>query len=205
MTDIQKASRYTRREVEDILTSRYLRQMFDLDTITGHLVRRPQEPDDYFSDHACKMLCARDVGKVVGSPMKDGYLRTQILGHKWLVHRLIWRMCTGQWPLHEIDHIDGNTANNALNNLRATTHAENDRNAARRKDNTSGVTGVWWDESAGKWFAYIRYNTQLIRLGKFVDFSAAVAARREAEEMYGFHDNHGTRPKSVPPAIKRAQ
>jgi hypothetical protein len=40
------------------------------------------------------------------------------------------------------DHRDGNTLNNIERNLRRATSAQNNQNAKRRKDNTSGFKGV---------------------------------------------------------------
>lgn len=192
-TEVKKFGRYTRAEVESILTPEYLRVLFSYDEHTGVFTRRMQVPDAHYSEHACKMLNARDAGKPVGSLDAFGYLKTQILGHKFLLHRIAWRWLTGEWPDAEIDHIDGNPSNNAADNLRAVSHTHNVRNAARRSDNTSGVTGVWWDSRAGRWLSYLRYNKKLLRLGLYEDFNTAVEARKQAEEIYGFHENHGAR------------
>ena len=52
-------------------------------------------------------------------------------------------------------------------------------------NNKSGVTGVSFDKSKGKWLAIIHKNHKTYRLGLFVDFEDAVAARRAAEkELY---------------------
>lgn len=192
-TEVKKFGRHTRAEVESALTPEYLRVLFDYDEHTGVFIRRTQSPDSYYGEHACRMLNARDAGKPVGTEDSFGYLKTQILGHKFLLHRLAWRWTTGEWPTDEIDHIDGDPANNAAANLRAVPHAQNVRNAARRSDNLSGVTGVWWDARANKWLSYLRYNKKLLRLGQYADFNTAVEARKQAEEIYGFHENHGTR------------
>lgn len=49
------------------------------------------------------------------------------LGRKhFLVHRVVWEAFNGPIPEgYDIDHIDGNPHNNALNNLQAITHQEN--------------------------------------------------------------------------------
>lgn len=50
--------------------------------------------------------------------------------------------------------------------------------------NTSGQNGVVWDRSKNKWAARICINKKHIHLGRFDEFSDAVAARREAEIHY---------------------
>ena len=55
-----------------------------------------------------------------------------------------------------------------------------------RSTNTSGVTGVWYDESRGKWTAEIMFQRRKYFLGRFDEKNNAVTARKEAEEhIYG--------------------
>ena len=45
------------------------------------------------------------------------------LNRKFLVHRVVWECFNGEIPKNmDIDHIDGNGCNNALNNLQLLTH-----------------------------------------------------------------------------------
>lgn len=41
-----------------------------------------------------------------------------------------------------IDHINGNTTDNRIENIRITSQSYNARNARKKKNNTSGVTGI---------------------------------------------------------------
>lgn len=50
-----------------------------------------------------------------------------------------------------------------------------------RKNNTSGVPGVEWQKQREKWRASICFKGKRYYLGSFVNFSEAVAARKEAE------------------------
>lgn len=52
------------------------------------------------------------------------------------------------------------------------------------KSNTSGVVGVTYSASRGKWCASIALNGKSIHLGRFNDLSAAAEARRNAEKQY---------------------
>lgn len=51
-------------------------------------------------------------------------------------------------------------------------------------DNTSGVTGVYWDKTRNNWFSCIQANNKTINLGRFINFNDAVKARKEAEKIY---------------------
>lgn len=62
---------------------------------------------------------------------------------QWLVHRIIWVMHNAYLDdQYEIDHKDGNALNNKIDNLRKIPKAKNRRNSSKRKDNTSGYTGI---------------------------------------------------------------
>lgn len=50
------------------------------------------------------------------------------------------------------------------------------------KSNTSGITGVTWDKSKGKWMAQVVFKGKSYYLGRYEDKEEAVKARKEAEE-----------------------
>jgi len=90
-----------------------------------------------------------------------------------------------------IDHIDHNSLNDRIGNLRHTSQGENNRNAKRHKTNTSGVTGVSWDGRRQMWKGYIYAEGKQEYLGRFDKLEDAIAARRAAEIEYNYHKNHG--------------
>lgn len=54
------------------------------------------------------------------------------------------------------------------------------------KANKSGVVGVNWDKTRGKWMASIRFKGHRYNLGRFSDFEEACKARKKAEkELFG--------------------
>jgi hypothetical protein len=75
--------------------------------------------------------------------------------------------------------------------LRDVSNQENQRNKSRQSRNTSGVTGVHWHKRDKKWIARIKVDKKDLYIGMFDTFEEAVAARKEAEIKYGFHENHG--------------
>lgn len=82
------------------------------------------------------------------------------------------------------DHIDGDPRNCRRENLRPATAQENTRNRGLRSDNTSGMTGVYWNKKLRKWCASIGIGDKVIHLGVFVDKQDAIEARLFAEEKY---------------------
>ncbi|ABK00179.2 HNH endonuclease [Xanthomonas phage Xop411] len=123
-------------------------------------------------------------GSVAGYPNSDGHLQVRVHGKKYLAHRLAWLLHTGSWPSKQIDHINGQKDDNRIDNLRECSNAENQQNAGKRSDNTSGVQGVGWHKQAGKWRARIKVNGKQINLGLFHTLAEAAAARAAAKQQY---------------------
>jgi hypothetical protein len=121
----------------------------------------------------------------------NGYRVLTIFGKRYRAHRVIWLLVYGEFPLEEIDHINGNKIDNSLKNLRCVTSHENNKNAKRPHTNRSGVVGVSLLKKTGEWYASVSVNHKTISLGSFKTLGEAAVARKAAEIKYGFHDNHG--------------
>ena len=120
----------------------------------------------------------------------NGYYSVCVLGKQCYLHRLAWLYTYGTEPEY-IDHINGNKIDNRIENLRSITKKENHKNSVRFKNNTSGVSGVYWNKKNKKWIANICVDKKTIYLGSHLNKIDAVASRKEAEIKYGFHVNHG--------------
>jgi len=133
-------------------------------------------------------------GSVCGTRMKAGHLRVRFDGKKQLVHRLVWVLeHNSDIPKGlEIDHINHDSSDNRIANLRLVTSRENGMNKSKLSRNKSGATGVSLRASTNKWRARIKVDYKNINLGSFTEFHEAVNARKNAEVLYGFHKNHGT-------------
>jgi hypothetical protein len=85
-----------------------------------------------------------------------------------------------------VDHINGDTLDNRLSNLRICTMAENLRNATVSKRNKSGYKGVSWDKKSNKWRADIHYDGKLHSLGRYTNvINAAIAYDQAARKHFG--------------------
>lgn len=90
-----------------------------------------------------------------------------------------------------VDHIDRNKLNNRKENLRACTLRENRFNKSKRSDNTSGFTGVAWNQRAKMWQSYIAKDHKMIHLGSYKSYADAVWARYNAEvKHFGTYAPH---------------
>jgi len=65
------------------------------------------------------------------------------------------------------------------------------RNRRVSGNNTSGTMGVTYIQDRGRWRATIRVNGVTKYLGKYHSKEDAIAARKAAERIYNYHENHG--------------
>jgi hypothetical protein len=131
-------------------------------------------------------------GKHAGGMTSTGYWVVNIRCVHHSAHHIVWRVANGYWP-SELDHIDGDRLNNRLSNLREVTRTENQRNRGVSPSHPTGVFGVTFNKKAQKWRAVIAGRSVRKHLGLFTSFEDAVAARRAAEVLCGYHPNHGQR------------
>ena len=97
-----------------------------------------------------------------------------------LMHRVIMKT-----PSNKVtDHINRNKLDNRIINLRICTSSENGKNLGIKKNNTSGVPGVWYNNKNDKWCAEIKLNYNKIWLGTYSNFDDAVEIRKQAEIKY---------------------
>jgi hypothetical protein len=124
-------------------------------------------------------------GSVAGTVRPDGYLKLNIDGKPYFLHRLAWFYVHGVWPAETIDHIDLNKANNAISNLREATYHEN---ACNKESNgsASGYKGVGWHICSKKWQVRIKAYGKTKFVGLFDTPEQAYLAYCEAA-----NDLHG--------------
>lgn len=127
----------------------------------------------------------------VGAQGPRKYRRIRIDGTCYAAHRLAILYVTGAMPPNQVDHKDGNGLNNAYENLRLATQAENLRNRRLSKNNTTGIHGVIWSRSENAWRVSIGANKRTVKLGRFASFFEACATRKSAELKFGYFPNHG--------------
>lgn len=97
--------------------------------------------------------------------------------HKYVnlkAHRVVWFLHHGTVP-DCIDHIDGNRSNNRIENLRATTRADNSTNQVGK-----GYTLA----KDGKYVAQITVRGKCLVLGRFSTPERARAEYLRAKRMY---------------------
>lgn len=169
----------------------YLRQCVSYSPDTGRFVFLERPRWMFKSDHVWKQWNGKNAGKeaFVCQVRTRGYIKGKLDGQTYYAHRLAYYMGTGELPI-EVDHINGDVADNRLANLRSVTRKINNRNRAHSVRHKNPAMGVGVTET-GRFRASIKFDGIVRLLGTYDTLAEAVAARRGAERLLGFHKNHG--------------
>lgn len=119
-------------------------------------------------------------GDVAGRIGNKGYVIVQVDGRGYHAHRVVWMLKNGEFPTIHLDHIDGDRANNRIENLRKVTNAQNQQNLKKaRSHSRSGILGV--SAHREKWRAQIVVDGKAKHLGRFSTKEEAGAAYLKAK------------------------
>lgn len=164
-----------------MLTASRARDLLSYDPETGCLWWKPRAREAFSCDGAFNVHKSH-AGKLTAQGVScGGYRRVAIDGHRYLAHRVIWLMMTGEWPCDLIDHVNLDRSDNAWRNLRLATKQENAQNiAGAHKDSRSGVLGAYM-HSSGRWHARIRAYGRTHSLGYFETAADAAEAYARAK------------------------
>jgi hypothetical protein len=124
--------------------------------------------------------------KPVGSFTDEGYVVVGFNKKSQFAHRVIFLMFNGYLP-NCIDHIDGNRANNRIENLRPANANTNAYNQAPRKNTASNLKNVTWHKVSKKWQVKMAVNGHIKYFGLYNDIEYA---KFVAETMR--HKYHGS-------------
>jgi hypothetical protein len=114
-----------------------------------------------------------------------GYLRFHHRGQMFMGHRVIWFLHYGEWPPQEIDHIDGDSTNNRIENLRLSDRTQNNQNKRPYKNNKTGYKGVSITKK-GNYLSQIAKDKKNYWLGEYnCPIEAARAYDRKAIDLHG--------------------
>lgn len=132
------------------------------------------------TDH---LITVSAIGKYKQIQVRDAHGKSR----PYQLHRLLG-ICfiENDDPLNKkfVDHIDGNSLNNDISNLRWVTHLENMTNTRKRKRGTSKFQGVY--HQSNRWTANIVRNGIKYYLGSFkTEEEASQAYERKKEELDG--------------------
>ena len=132
----------------------------------------------------------RRVDTPAGSINKvSGYRRITFKSYPYYSHRLIYFWHTGEWP-DVIDHINGDRADNRIENLRAVSQLANTHGARKpMKRSDDGLPGTTYSKRTERWIAQITVRGKYRYLGSYKTTEAAhaayLAAKAELRQKLG--------------------
>ena len=164
------------------LTQEYLKECLDYNLKTGEFVWKERPINHFKTERVCNIWNTRFKNKKAGSKHSNGYSCITIDYKTYLSHRIAFLYVEGYIPENEVDHMNRNRSDNRWKNLRKVSTSCNSQNCSVSKNNTTGVTGVYYDKSRCKWLVNIKINYKDKYLGRFDDFNDAVIARYNEEK-----------------------
>jgi hypothetical protein len=175
----------------------FIRECVDYNPDTGIFTWRTR-PRHHFPDQRTHTRWNNIwAGKIAGSPTRDrsNYWNLRFSGIFYKAHRVAWAMVYGKPVPKMIDHIDRDTQNNRIANLRAVNiyqSAQNRRGTTR--STSSGVKGIDYRQRGNctQFCVNIAANGKRYWIGSYRTLGEAVIARQAAaERLHGEFVEHG--------------
>jgi hypothetical protein len=160
-----------------MITQERLKKIFSYDPETGIFTRR------FKTSNSSKL-------GVVTTQDSAGYIQFSVDAISKRAHQWAFLYMENYIP-DQVDHDNRNKSDNRWCNLKPSNDKLNRKNMPKRKDNLSGVTGVYFDNYYQCWRAVIYDDTKRRSLGTFVLKSHAIAAREKELAKLNYHPNHG--------------
>jgi hypothetical protein len=169
-------------ETENAIGKEFCRECFEYKDGALHWRERPRH--HFKRDLDWLGFNRKLAGKPAGRHAQDGYITIKFrLGQgsngslHLSAHRVVWMLCTGEWPQFTIDHMNRVRNDNRIENLRDVPMDENLRNNG--KDVGTGLRGV--RRKHGKFGATVKVGINTIHLGSFDTPEEALGVRERAE------------------------
>lgn len=182
-------------KVKDLPSAEFLHECFRYDPESGELFWK-ERPEHHFKNRFAMLAWnPKFAGKKSGcvtqlkKPHGNFYTIVNIGGHKsCLTHRIIYVMHFGRIPDGmQVDHRDGNTLNNRIDNLRVATNQQNNFNKgeySKRRTRKEGLPKGVQRCGGKKFYARIKVSYKMINLGGFQTPEEAERAYIAAYQFY---------------------
>jgi len=163
------------------LTAAQVRELLAYDPDTGAFTWK-RRPVRQYRD---KGLNTRYAGKPTGRANASGHIVIGVMLKLYYAHRLAWLIMTGEWPEKDIDHIDGDPANNVWSNLRTVTKAQNNRAFSKDRKRVRDLPRGVYPNGSG-YTSHTTHKGKFHYIGQFrTPEEAHRAFRRKRNELCG--------------------
>lgn len=166
-------------ETEEIL--RYCQHIFRWDDDANQLIRLVRTTNGV------------RIGDIAGNKRSDGRVELKIKNRSYLRYRVVFAMTHGRWPKNTVDHIDLDSSNDRINNLREATYDEQQQNRKPMKSKL-GLYGVK-QHGPCRFESYLKVNGKRHYFGIFPDAHMAHAVAKHWKGI--LHKFHPASPKAI--------
>lgn len=175
-----------------MITQKLVQELFYYDKDVGHLFTK-----------LCRLGSNKQIYSRIGTVHSLGYRVVSVNGQIYKEHIIVWLYVYGSLPNKDIDHINGNKADNRLINLREASRSDNICNAKLRIDSKTGIKGICYKYKRGQLLGYhakvekngdIRQSFfSIVKYGNLVKAleEAIVWVQTTREHLHGDFCNHG--------------
>lgn len=123
------------------------------------------------------------IGSMAGNINARGYCDIGYDNKRYLRHRIVWEMFNGEIPDGMVvRHLNDVKGDDRIENLAIGTYRDNCldriRNKLIRKDNTTGIAGVYWRKRINRFVVYVN---DCEYVGCYTTMLDAAAARKSWE------------------------
>lgn len=183
--------------IKPLPSAEHLRELLNYNPQTGALTWKSRAVECFReigkrpAEYLHQSWNTKYAGKAAGSVRRDGYATVVIDGEHYKLHRVIWKIATGEEP-QQIDHINRDQGDNRFENLRDVAPKINSRNRGMWSHNTSGVTGIEFHSRDEVWTAKLGLHGKQIYLGSFKTRDEAIAARLASEVVRDHFESRET-------------
>ncbi len=174
----------------------FIRESFDFNFLTGIITWKISRPQNHFLTwRGWVNWHNKNPGKIAGFVDANNYkgVKLTVEGREYNLkqHRLMYAVFHNDPNPPLIDHVDGNTLNNSISNLKPSNKEYNSKNRFISKLNKSGITGVRRvKDRPNLWIATIKVDG--ITLTKTsADFFEVCCFRKSLEIRSGYSMRHG--------------
>ena len=162
----------------------YLLECLSYCHLSGRLYWKFRPREHFRTLRAMNAWNTKQPGTVAGKLQNTGHIVISINKRRYLAHRIVFKMMTGEEPPRYIDHKNTTENDNRFQNLRIATHSQNLANRGPQKNNKHGFKGV--TPSRNGFMSMITCKGKQYHLGRFKTAEEAQAAYQEAaESLFG--------------------
>ena len=144
------------------------------------------EDDKLYRKLKTKWRCLND------NKPNQKYIQIKINKKMYSLHRLIYKFHNEDWditysPDNQIDHMNIDSLDNKIENLRVVNNSKNQRNKNKLKNCSSIYKGVSWYKPNKKWRASIRIDRKEKHLGYYeTEEEAHLVYQKKYNELMNF-------------------